>query len=57
MKNTKTKLARSYRELEVYKTAFRFQQNLFKTSKSFPAEERYSLTDQGRRTFEDDHAI
>ena len=37
---------KSYHELAVYKAAFKFQQGLFRLSKSFPKEETYSLTDQ-----------
>ena len=37
------------RDLEVYKTAFDAAMEIFQISKSFPAEERYSLTDQIRR--------
>ncbi len=40
----------SYRDLEVYKLAFELQQDIFHISKSFPSEERYSLTDQIRRS-------
>ena len=43
-------LARSFRELEVYQEAFRFQQEVFVASKKFPGEERFSLTDQIRRS-------
>ena len=40
---------KSVRDLEVYKTAFATAMEIFKISKGFPAEERYSLTDQIRR--------
>ncbi|MBK7127885.1 MAG: four helix bundle protein [Crocinitomicaceae bacterium] len=40
----------SYRELEVYKHARRLAQEIFETTKSFPTEEKYSLTDQVRRS-------
>ena len=40
----------SFRDLLVYKSAFELQQGVFRLSKSFPAEERYSLTDQIRRS-------
>jgi four helix bundle protein len=40
----------SYRELVIYQRAFELQQELFRLSKSFPAEERYALTDQIRRS-------
>jgi four helix bundle protein len=39
----------SFRQLHVYKLAFEVQQEVFEFSKSFPIEERYSLTDQIRR--------
>jgi four helix bundle protein len=42
--------AKSYQELAVYKASFRFQQAVFRLSKSFPKEETYSLTDQIRRS-------
>jgi four helix bundle protein len=44
------KVARSYRDLELYRQAFLFQQSVFKLTQSFPKEERYSLTDQVRRS-------
>jgi four helix bundle protein len=40
----------SHRELEVYRVAFEVAMSLFEVSKSFPTEERYSLTDQIRRS-------
>ena len=43
-------IVRSYRDLEVYKSAFRLQQEVFKISKKFPREEMYSMTDQVRRS-------
>ena len=39
----------SFRELRVYQLAFEVQQELFEITRRFPAEERYSLTDQIRR--------
>jgi len=39
----------SHRDLEVYKLAFECAMEIFQLSKGFPAEERYSLTDQIRR--------
>jgi four helix bundle protein len=39
----------SVRDLEVYKLAFESAMEIFQISKSFPAEERYSLTDQIKR--------
>ena len=41
---------RSHRELETYQIALEVSLTLFKLSKSFPVEERYSLTDQMRRS-------
>ena len=40
----------SVRELEVYQLAFDSAMKLFEVSKGFPQEERYSLTDQVRRS-------
>lgn len=40
---------RSYRELRVYQSAFAMAMHVFELTKSFPVEERYSLTDQLRR--------
>jgi four helix bundle protein len=37
-------------ELEVYQIAFKAAMELFHESRAFPAEERYSLTDQCRRS-------
>src|SRR5437762_12506979 len=39
----------SFKDLRVYKLAFEVQQEIFATSKRFPVEERYALTDQIRR--------
>ena len=40
----------SVRELEVYQIAFEASMQIYEISKSFPKEERYSLTDQVRRS-------
>ena len=40
----------SFKGLRVYKVAFELQQEIFAVSKRFPVEERYSLTDQIRRS-------
>jgi len=40
----------SFRDLTVYKKAFELAMAIFELSKSFPKEERYSLTDQIRRS-------
>ena len=44
------KLIRTHFDLEVYQTAFGLAMKIFQESKSFPKEERYSLTDQVRRS-------
>lgn len=44
------KLIRTHHDLEVYQTAFNLAMKIFQESKSFPKEERYSLTDQVRRS-------
>jgi len=41
---------KSFRELEVYKLARDVSKEIYLLSKSFPPEERYSLTDQIRRS-------
>lgn len=41
---------RSHKELEVYQLAFEAAMKIFKLSKKFPQEEKYSLTDQIRRS-------
>ena len=45
----KTKVVR-HTDLDVYQRAFAVAMEVFRLSKSFPAEEKYSLTDQGRRS-------
>jgi four helix bundle protein len=40
----------SYKDLTVYKKAFDLAMKIFETSKAFPKEETYSLTDQIRRS-------
>ncbi len=44
------KQIRKHTDLEVYQRAFAAAMKLFELSRKFPAEERYSLTDQGRRS-------
>src|SRR3954467_2177630 len=46
----KTNLVRHFRELEVYQNGIGLTMHIFDTSKRFPAEEKYSLTDQMRRS-------
>lgn len=44
------KYAESFDELEVYQTARQLSQDIFELSKNFPDKEKYSLTDQIRRS-------
>jgi len=39
----------SYKDLEAFKKAYALAMEIFEISKSFPTEEKYSLTDQVRR--------
>ncbi len=41
---------KSHEDLEVYQMAFDAAMKIFRLSKTFPVEERYSLTDQIRRS-------
>jgi four helix bundle protein len=43
-------IARSFRDLRTYKLAHESSGAIFQITRSFPAEERYSLTDQIRRS-------
>jgi four helix bundle protein len=45
-----TERIRSVRDLVVYKKAFEAAMKIFEISKGFPKEEKYSLTDQIRRS-------
>jgi len=45
-----SELARSFRELRVYQLAREANRTLFEATKLFPKDERYSLTDQIRRS-------
>ena len=47
---TRGTLAKSFRELAVYQSAFALQQLIYQTSWNWPGEERYSPTDQIRRS-------
>ena len=47
---TKLPYVSNFRELLVYQKERALAKNIFKVSKAFPAEERYSLTDQIRRS-------
>lgn len=42
--------AKSHRELRVYQLAFKSATQIHEITKKFPAEEKYSLTDQVRRS-------
>ncbi|HEY3402291.1 MAG TPA: four helix bundle protein [Ohtaekwangia sp.] len=42
--------AKTFKDLTVYKKAFGLAMDIFEASKSFPKEEKYSLTDQIRRS-------
>ena len=44
------KTIRHFRDLEVYQRSFALVIDIFQISKKFPTEERYSLTDQIRRS-------
>ncbi|MEM9996702.1 MAG: four helix bundle protein [Bacteroidota bacterium] len=44
------RVVESYRDLRVYRVAFRLQQEVFELTQGFPKEERYALTDQIRRS-------
>ncbi len=41
---------RGFRDLKVYQLAFKLAMDIFNESKAFPKDERYSLTDQIRRS-------
>lgn len=41
---------RSYRELRVYQAAFALAMEIFELTMSYPAEEKYSMVDQMRRS-------
>ena len=43
--------AKNFKETKVYKLAYEQAMDIFRISKSFPSEEKYSLTDQIRRAF------
>ena len=43
-------MMRGHRDLKVYQLAYKLAMEIFKLSRSFPKEERYSLTDQIRRS-------
>jgi len=41
---------KGHRDLKVYQLAYKLAMEIFNASKSFPKEEKYSLTDQIRRS-------
>jgi len=43
-------MLRGYRDLRVYQLAFKLAMEIFNLSKAFPADERFSLTSQIRRS-------
>ena len=45
-----TQTIRTIRDLKVYQLAYRLAMDVFETTKKFPREETYSLTDQLRRS-------
>lgn len=45
-----TKVAKNYRDLNVFQLAFKSAMRIFELSKKWPKEERYALTDQIRRS-------
>jgi four helix bundle protein len=47
---TTEKRINSVRELDVYRKAFDAAMEIYNVSKDFPVEEKYSLTDQIRRS-------
>ncbi len=50
MKQMNREPLKDHRDLEIYKKAFEVAMQIFELSKKFPVEERYSLTDQIRRS-------
>jgi len=47
---TNTKRIEHFRDLDVYRKAFDAAMKIFEITKTFPSEEKYSLTDQVRRS-------
>lgn len=50
LKQMVKELVRKHQDLEIYKMAFDTAMQIYELSKKFPVEERYSLTDQIRRS-------
>ena len=42
-------ISQSHRDLKIYQRAYAISLDIYKTSKNFPKEERYAITDQLRR--------
>jgi four helix bundle protein len=49
-RSNRNRIALDHSDLELYKIAFQSAMNIFHLSKKWPTEERYSLTDQIRRS-------
>jgi four helix bundle protein len=49
MESQRKRDVRTFRDLDVYRNAIELAMRIFELSKRFPAEERFSLTDQMRR--------
>ncbi len=51
MENSREKkIVRTYRDLNVFQVSYSLAMKIFEVTKTFPKEERYSLTDQIRRS-------
>lgn len=50
MDTKRRRTIRKHTDLEVFQRSFAAAMRIFELSRKFPAEERYSLTDQGRRS-------
>jgi four helix bundle protein len=50
MQQNRSKFISSHEDLEAYQIAFKAAMKIFELSKNFPKEEKYSLTDQIRRS-------
>lgn len=50
MKENKKGTYRGYRDLKVYQIAYQLAVDIYEVTKTFPKEEKYSLTDQIRRS-------
>src|SRR5262245_9790080 len=49
-RNLSKMAAKNFKETKVYKLAYEQAMEIFRTTKNFPSEEKYSLTDQVRRS-------